>query len=226
VLDVGAGIGDNAKALSQEGYQVTAISPDRNHAPYFVELRDRGVAFQQCTFEAFRSQQRFDLLLFSESLNYFDRHVGLRQCRRLIRPGGHLLVSGIFRDEQGRPFPDNFNLEDLEYIRLAKKYDFTPRKIVDITENALPTVELVHRALEDYVEPIVEFANEYLHAQAWWKEKLLGLLLSGQQKKLEHSLSKYRQRVNPDYFRRYIRYVTVLLQDTAHTGNETLKLNS
>lgn len=225
VLDVGAGIGDVAKALSEEGYKVTAISPDRNHAPYFAKLRDRGIAFQQCTFEAFRSQQPFDLLLFSESINYFDRHVGLQQCRRLIRPGGHLVVSGKFRDEQGAPFPDNFNLEDLEYIRLAKKYDFTPRKIVDITENVLPTMEIFYQALENYVEPIVEFADQYLRARAPWKEKALKFLLSRQKKKLEDDLSEYRQTVNPDYFRRHIRYVTILLQDTAQTGNETLKPN-
>ena len=40
ILDVGAGIGDNARALSRSGHRVTAISPDRNHERYRQLERD------------------------------------------------------------------------------------------------------------------------------------------------------------------------------------------
>ena len=45
VLDVGAGVDDNARALAAVGYRVTAISPDRNQVRYFDETRDPSVAF-------------------------------------------------------------------------------------------------------------------------------------------------------------------------------------
>ena len=35
ILDVGCGIGDVSRALSKLEYDVTAISPDRNHVKYF-----------------------------------------------------------------------------------------------------------------------------------------------------------------------------------------------
>ena len=72
VLDVGCGIGDNASALAKRGCKVVVISPDANHKKYFDELKDPNVTFVQTTLEDFRTNQKFDLMLFSESQTYFD----------------------------------------------------------------------------------------------------------------------------------------------------------
>ena len=82
VLDVGAGIGDNAHALARLGHRVKAISPDGNHQSYFDEIGDPNVSFERSTFEAFESEDRFDLVLFSESHRYFDRRFGLERARQ------------------------------------------------------------------------------------------------------------------------------------------------
>ena len=126
VLDVGAGIGDNARALSRLGCRVTAITPDRNHERYFAALDDPNIAFQPTTFEEFESAEQFDLVLFCESHSYFDDRFGLQRAHDLLRPGGHLLVSGMFRHEDKAPFPANFDIADMLYLRMAADYGFTP----------------------------------------------------------------------------------------------------
>ncbi len=212
ILDVGAGVGDNARALSHSGHRVTAISPDRNHERYFDDFDDPDIAFQRSTFETFESAEQFDLVLFSESHRYFDRRVGLQRAHRLIRPGGHLLVSGMFRHADKKPFPMDFELSDLPYVRMAVEYGFAPLQISDITPNVFPTIELVHRAVSDILEPTLRFAEAYVMARSPWKARLFRLLLSKEDNELNRALKKLRRKTNPDRFRERFRYATILFE--------------
>ena len=213
ILDVGAGIGDNARALAESGYHVTSISPDENHEKYFEKIESPNISFQRSKFEDFTSQHPFDLLLFSESHRYFDRHVGLQQCRNLIRPGGQLLVSGMFRNANNKKFPKDFDLMQLEYIQTAAEYGFTPIRLVDITRKVIPTVKILNRALEEHVDPIVSLADTYFRARAPIKARLLRFFLSSQLTYAEQALQRYKKRTNAHRFRHWYRYMTILFQD-------------
>lgn len=212
VLDVGAGIGDNARALSRLGCRVTAITPDRNHERYFAESDDPNVVYQRTTFEAFESAERFDLVLFCESHSYFDLRFGLQRAHQLLRPGGHLLVSGMFRLEDKSPFPTDFDVADLAYVRLAAEYGFTPVKTSDITPNVSPTIEMIHRAVSEILEPTLRFAEAYATARSPWKTKLFRLLLAKQDAELRRALKKLRRKTEPVGFRERFRYATILFE--------------
>jgi len=214
VLDVGAGIGDNASALSQSGHQVTAISPDRNHERYFEERDDPNVSFIRSTFEAFETDDRFDLVLFSESHRYFDRRFGLDRARQLLRPGGHLLVSGMFLTEDKKPFPTGFEVTGLPYLATAAEFGFTPVEIQDITPNIFPTVEMIDRALSEVVEPTLRFAEAYAAARSPWKMKLFRLFLSREDKELTRVLKKLKRKTNPERFQERFRYATLLFESS------------
>ena len=218
VLDVGAGIGDNARALASRGYRVTAISPDRNHERYYEDAADSGIAFHRSTYERFSSSERFDLLLFSESHNYIPHDVGFEQSLRLLATGGHLLVSGIFWYNGRTPFPPTFDLNDLDYIARAKSYGFALRSLVDITPNVLPTVEMADRAIRDYVEPLGRLVETYLEVRAPWRTRLLKAFLGRQRRYLAGEWEYHKRKMDPAYFAAHIRYVTLLLQDTRGDG--------
>lgn len=212
VLDVGAGIGDNARAFARTGRRVQAISPDRNHARYFAELDDPSVRFERSTFEAFSTEERFDLVLFSESHNYFDRRLGLSKAHTLLRPGGHLLVSGMFRSEDGRRPPADRLLADHPYLRAAGESGFSIAMLSDITANVLPTIEMIDRAVTEILEPTLRFAEAYATARAPWKTRLFRLLLSREQDEIQRVLKKLRRKTDPARFQDRIRYATVLLR--------------
>lgn len=212
ILDVGAGIGDNARALSRSGHRITAISPDRNHARYFDGFDDPNISFQRSTFESFESAEQFDLVLFSESHRYFDRQVGLQRAHHLTRPGGHLLVSGMFRLADKKSFPMDFELADLPYVQMAVECGFAPVKISDITSNIIPTIEIIDRAVTDILEPTMRFAEAYVMARSPWKARLFRLLISKEDKEFARALKKLRRKTNPDRFRERFRYATILFE--------------
>jgi cyclopropane fatty-acyl-phospholipid synthase-like methyltransferase len=213
VLDVGAGIGDNAKALAQLGHRVHSISPDRNHQHYFTTMHEPDVTFERCRFEDFSSYRKFELLLFSESHNYIDHRVGLEQSRRCIKPGGHLLIASMFRYKDRERFPADFELADLPYLETAKEFGFVPDRLIDITENVLPTMQMVHDTLRTYVKPLVEMGASYLQSIAPWKAWLLSRASRPQLEKLARVYDYYLRRTDPDYFRDHIRYAVVRLRD-------------
>jgi SAM-dependent methyltransferase len=207
ILDVGSGIGDNARALSARGYQVTAVSPDKNHAKYYASSPQ--IKFHNTTFEGFESDQRFDLIFVSEALDYFDRELGLKKFRRYLKPGGRVLIATMFRHKD-KEFEDNFQLKDLPYVQLAEKHNFSLQKSVDITSNAVPTMMFAHWALLEYVQPSIEMGRIYLSASSPWKYWLFKLLLGKQIKEISRILSYYERRINPEYFKKNVRYVTLL----------------
>jgi SAM-dependent methyltransferase len=198
VLDVGAGIGDNARALARRGYTVTALSPDKNHRRYFDALRGEGVTFYQTTFEELALDARFDLILISEALNYIDRERGLSQCLRYLREGGYLLVAAMFRYRDDREFGARFRPQELPYIKRATARGLSLEDVVDITLNVAPTMELANRALR-YFEPPVRGLLQVLAR--------LGGPFDSLHRELEGVWRYYQKRTDPAYFRRSVRYL-------------------
>jgi MPBQ/MSBQ methyltransferase len=212
ILDVGSGIGDNARALAAKGYTVTALSPDKNHGKYYGAPGEGGITFHNVKFEDFQSEERFDLIFISEALNYFDRDIGLQQCRRFLAPSGHMLIAAMFSFADEREFRDNFQLQDLPYVRQAAGYSFSLLKVIDITKNVLPTMTLSSQAIRDYVRPSLDMAERYLKVSGPWKLWLIKLFFAKQLRELTKILDYYEHRTAPEFFLRRMRYVTLLLR--------------
>jgi len=213
ILDVGAGIGDTSRELAERGYTVHAISPDRNHRRYFTTLQHPNVTFETARYEDFTSWREFDLVLFSESHNYIKHEIGLEQSRRFLKPGGHILIAGMFRYYDRQPFPPDFPLSDLPYLETAAEYGFVPDLLVDITENVRPTLEMVYDTYTRHIEPFLELTGSYFRKIAPVKSWLVSQAARPQLEKLQEILDYYVQRMNPDYFEKHNRYAFVRLRD-------------
>jgi MPBQ/MSBQ methyltransferase len=178
ILDVGCGLGDVASKLAARGHAVTAISPDKNHGRYLKRV-DSKVRFVQARYQSFESADRYDLVLMSESQNYFQPDVCFAQTARHLSANGHLLVSGMFRKKNAKSFPDFVNVLD-EFVDHALCRGFEIIEDVDVTRQVLPTLELVHGALEAYVNPSLTLLERFMHATAPLKTRALTWLLRGQ----------------------------------------------
>jgi SAM-dependent methyltransferase len=201
VLDVGSGIGDNTAAMTRLGYEVTALSPDRNHRKFYDDLARHGVVFHNQRFEDLDAKRTFDLVLMSESQNYFDVDEGFEQASRHLAPRGHLLVAGFFRRSASTEF-DSVTCIEGPYIERAKAHGFRLDRAVDVTDNVLPTVMLAER----YVKPCLLLAQRYFESASPLKRWLTSLLVGKRRMNPSRLRRYYEERVTPDYFRTHVKY--------------------
>ena len=210
ILDVGCGIGDVSKALSKLGYDVTAISPDNNHAKYFENHLSK-LTFLQTKFEDLKVDRQFDLVLMSESQNYFPTEIGFRQCTTLLSPEGYLLVSGMFRKDSDSEFTEVPNtIED--YAKIAEKHGLLVIENVDITPNILPTIDYIYESMESYVEPSVKMLNQFISSIAPLKSRFIKFFFRKQIDKTLQIYRYYRRRTDPLFFEKNIVYARLLFQ--------------
>lgn len=210
ILDVGCGIGDIAHALVHRGYVVSAISPDKNHAKYFTN-QTNNLSFIHTTLEQFTSNQQYDLILMSESQNYFHADVGFQQCRRYINSHGCLLVSGIFRKNSSETFRDVVNVEK-EYLHKASQYGFRLLKRIDITKRVLPTLILAHKVMHEHIEPVTAMVDHYLLSTAPVITTALRLVLWKQIRNIRDIFRYYQERTDPFQFEDKCRYLRLLFE--------------
>jgi 2-polyprenyl-3-methyl-5-hydroxy-6-metoxy-1,4-benzoquinol methylase len=208
ILDVGCGVGDVASALAQRGHTVTAISPDKNHAKFFKDRNGEKVHFHNIKFEKFESDRKFDLVLMSESQNYFDMDIGFDQCKKHLRQGGYLLVSGMFKKGDTGRFK-GCHIED-KYVRRAGSHNLALEKCIDITENVLPTLEFVDQFYKEYLTPSLKVLSCYLGNRLQIKLKLLKLLFAKEFRQLAKVREYYEERSNSDLFREHVKYLRLL----------------
>ena len=206
VLDVGCGMGDNARALVSRGFSVTAISPDAEHGKFVAGTK--GVTFHRTRFENFENEGEFDLVLMSESQNYFDRDLGLQKCREVLDGKGYLLISGMFRKETTAEW-DEINVES-EFVAAARGVGLELLERIDITAQTTQTLELARNAYLDHVEPAGRLVGYYLDNTAPWKMRLLRFFFAKQFARLEEIRAFADRRLYPESFRQHANYVSLL----------------
>lgn len=213
VLDVGSGIGDNASAMSRINLRVSAISPDKNHKKYYPI--DSSIKFYNTKLEDFDTTDQFDLILMSESHNYFDAKLALEKTSKLLHPNGYLLVSGIFNLGRDQTLAD-IHYTELEYTAIATSYGLELIERIDITDNTLPTLEIAYEFYTRYFLPTQKMFNKYLILSARYKWKILSWLFSKQLKQLSRWESYYENRLSPATFKNNAQYLRLLFKNTTH----------
>ena len=210
ILDVGCGIGDVSRALSKLEYDVTAISPDSNHAKYFENDLSQ-LTFLQTKFEDLDIDNKFDLILMSESQNYFPTEIGFRQCTTLLSPEGYLLVSGMFKKDSSSKIAEVPNTIE-EYAEAAERHNLLLIKNVDITQNILPTIDFIYESMQNYVEPSAKMLSQFISSIAPLKSRFIKFFFRKQINTTLQLYNYYRKRTDPLFFQKNIVYARLLFQ--------------
>ena len=210
VLDVGCGAGDNSRAMAAQGLAVTAISPDAEQGKFLQDIP--GVDFVRTKIEEFVTDKRFDLILMSECQNYFDRDLALAKCCEVLEPGGHLLISGMFRRSQTGDFDDMY--VGSQYIAVAESVGFELMKQIDITAETVPTLEMARNAYRDHLVPAAELAAHYVNNTARWKIALVRTFFAKQWHNLTRIGEFVERRVDVDRFEKFVVYQRLLFRRT------------
>jgi cyclopropane fatty-acyl-phospholipid synthase-like methyltransferase len=212
ILDVGCGIGDVALSLARKGFEVTAISPDENHGKFIEDPNKTLIKFHNVKFEDLDLEERFDLIIMIESHNYIDADEGFAQCRRYLNPGGSVLVSGMFRQNNAKVF-EVCNIER-DFIEKANYSGLLLTESIDITENVLPTLELAYQSYEDFKSLLEATFKNHLDISTHRKLNILRRVFKKEFRRLANLQAYYQNRLDPQVFREHVKYKRLLFNGT------------
>ncbi|NLE01794.1 MAG: class I SAM-dependent methyltransferase [Fibrobacter sp.] len=211
ILDVGAGAGALAKLLREKGYEVECVSPSRNLARYIKLANGENFPVHLGKFENVTINDKYDLVLFSESFQYVNLEVALSKSHSLLNEGGHLLICDFFKtDAPGKsPLGGGHNLT--AFYDAVKKHPFSIVTEHDITANTAPNMDLVNQLLTGFIAPVYRMAMEYLRDYYKLVYRLIRYIF---RKRLEKLDSKYfNGERNSKNFVKYKNYRSVLLKN-------------
>ncbi len=155
ILDVGCGVGGNALKLARLGYKVTGICPDPYQEQLFRKVVKGKAKFHLTTLENFRTGEKFDLILMSESVQYIPFKEGLKKISKLLKPGGYLLASDYFKKGNAKGVENLPSSFLSEYLKAVNEAGFRVVRQRDITSSILPTLEYGSKVYQDYIKPVL-----------------------------------------------------------------------
>jgi len=174
ILDVGCGAGNNARKLLDRGYQVDCVSPNGYLTSVAKQvLADRATVFET-RFQELETDRRYDLVLFSESLLFIKPlDVAFGKALRLLNPGGHVLITDIFRIPAEGASPIGGGHQLAVFRETIARHPFVPLTDVDMTDGIAPTFDLLDRAYREAIQPAYQLLLGRLSASYPWVMKFL-----------------------------------------------------
>lgn len=153
VLDVGCGAGNTARKLLERGYRVDGVSPNSFLTAVARQmLGDRATIFET-KFQDLVTDRRYDVVLFSESLLFIPLEQAFTKALHLLNPGGHILITDIFRVPAEGKSPIGGGHELPKFRETVSRYPLAQVTDVDMTAGIAPTFDIVNRATLEAIEP-------------------------------------------------------------------------
>ena len=175
VLDVGCGAGGVATELLARGYQVEGVSP----SPLLTEAAQRqaGADFKihQGRFEdvSFADDDKFDLVMFSESFQYIALDRVFVEARKRLKPGGHILICDFFKTRApGRSvIGGGHPLDKFRTVLAASGLEVLEDK--DITRETAPNLDLVDQMGRELFLPTFKLIGYAFSSNHPWLAKII-----------------------------------------------------
>jgi MPBQ/MSBQ methyltransferase len=213
ILDVGCGVGGNAVKLSSLGYQVTGICPDPYQEQLFRKNTKGAAKFCLSTLEKFKTEQKFDLILMSESVQYIPFKDGLRKISQLLKPNGYLLISDYFKKDSAKSIPNLPSSFLKQYLYEVNKAGFKVIRQQDITKSITPTLIYGNNVYLNYIKPvlscIVTAMQVHLRPVYWLFNLFLKIKIKG--RSIRQVIINNLVPMQKDIFDKYLAYKVLLI---------------
>jgi len=173
ILDVGCGVGKLAFKLINLGYKVDVVSPSAILTKHTRNLlKDKSQIFEG-SFEEMQTENRYDLILFSESFQYINLEKALGNTGKFLNEGGHILISDFFKTEVAGDSPIGGGHRLTKFYDLISHHPFKKLKDLDITRETAQTLNLANDLLSNVGLPIWNLIIDYLNSKYPYLSKLL-----------------------------------------------------
>lgn len=173
ILDVGCGTGQIAKKLIDNGCMVDCVSPSHFLAGQARELLGNSSSIFECVYEKLQTENRYDLIFFSESFQYIDIHEGIRKTLGLLNPDGCMLICDLFRKKtlEKSGISGGHQLE--LFHKIIAEYPLRLIKELDITEQTAPNLDVLNDMFKKAVHPTVILTQQLLENRYSFMSKLI-----------------------------------------------------
>jgi len=175
VLDVGCGAGGVATELLARGYQVEGVSPSPLLSEAAQQQAGADFKIHQGRFEdvSFDDDEKFDLVMFSESFQYITLDTVLRDAQQRLNPGGHVLICDFFKtNASGRSvIGGGHPIDKFRTALQASGMKLLEDK--DITRETAPNLDLVEQMGRELLLPTFNLIGYAFSSNHPWLAKIL-----------------------------------------------------
>jgi len=154
ILDVGCGSGKIAYELTKKGYQVDCVSPNILLNKFAVELLSDNGNVYNTKFESYETDNRYDLILFSESFQYIPINQSIPLALKFMNKGGYILLGDFFRRDISGKHPIGGGHEWKEWKKKLPQYPVEVAFEKDITRETAKTIDVVNQFSNEVIQPV------------------------------------------------------------------------
>ena len=212
ILDVGCGTGETAKKLVDMGYQVDCVSPSPFLSKQARERLGSASHIFECFYEELQTENRYDLILFSESFQYINPEGAVEKTFGLLNKDGYILICDVFKkDTLGKsPLRGGHSLR--RFYDIVSEYPLQVVEDLDITEQTAPTLDIANDVLKQVVKPLVDLGHRLADSRYALMSKCLKFLY---RKKMDKIDEKYFSGLKTgENFKKYKSYRLLLYKKT------------
>lgn len=206
ILDVGCGTCELSRRLKELDFEVHGLAPEDFMEQLFSDKV--GAKFFKLRFEELSESENYDLLIFSESLQYIPLDSFIEKSRSILSPGGKIIISDYFLtddDFQGSRRSGHL----LSSFHQKIQTDFDVLENLDITANILPTLDFIENIVHQQVEPVIEYLKSRSLSKGFMQRILMNWIYRLYERKYQPQL-QCLNRGEVIKTRRYLFYILEL----------------
>ncbi|NND95351.1 MAG: methyltransferase domain-containing protein [Flavobacteriales bacterium] len=205
VLDVGCGMGGLSQLLSEKGFKVESLTPNKNQIE-FINANHPHLTTYDCKYEDLKTSKKYGTVINSESLQYISLKAAFQKTESIILPKGKWVIVDYFslekKGENQRPHHiDTFYKE-------AGSFGWKITYEQDITPNILPTLKYVEMYVNRILLPVKHFAYEKLR----YKSPRIFYLSRKVRESVDKKFEKERKTIDPAVFQKERKYILMVLE--------------
>jgi SAM-dependent methyltransferase len=160
--------------LLDQGYQVDGVSPNGFLTRVARQVLAGRATLFETKFQELDTDRRYDLVLFSESLLFIrPLEVAFQKALALLNPGGHLLITDIFRIPAEGKSPIGGGHQLPVFREAIARFPLAPVADLDMTDGIAPTFDLLDRAYREAIQPSYHLILGRLSDQYPWVMKFV-----------------------------------------------------